>query len=398
MGGYDQPVNLAGTSPDLNIGGELEVVTRDMAYEGQSVASVDGKVLLIDNAIPGERVRVRIAGRKKGLWLADTVAVLDTSADRVEPRCRYVPECGGCQWQHISYERQLQLKEGIVRDQLRRIGHFEDPPVLPVIASPAPWFYRNHIRMMADSLGQLGFARRRSHEQIRIDECVVSEPGINRRLARLQGKATTPTVSFRASQATGETLIETPDLVDQVYHEELAGRTFRISAPSFFQINTHTAEIIVREIEKRLVPGPDDRLLDVYAGVGTFAAILGPLVKSVVAVEESPVAVADGMFNTLHVTNITYHQGSAEALLPGLKGPFDAAIVDPPRAGLKPPVIEYLVDHPVGRLVYASCDPSTLARDLRLLVAGGYTLGDVQPIDQFPQTYHVECVAGLRAK
>lgn len=369
-----------------------------MAYEGRAVARLGEAVLLVDGAIPGERLRVRIEGRKKGLWLADTVEVLEPSAARVTPRCVYVPACGGCQWQHISYDRQLELKSGIVADQMRKVGRFDEPPVRLTIPSPAPWFYRNHIRMTANAAGELGFARRRSHEQIRIDECIVSEPGINRRLARLQGKASVSPVSFRASQSTGETLVEMPGGQEQVFHEELAGRRFRISAASFFQVNTHTAEIIVKEIEKRLAPRDSDRLLDAYAGVGVFAAIFGGRVKEVVAVEESAGAVADGMYNTLHLENITYYHGAAEEILPGLNGRFDAAIVDPPRAGLKPPVMEYLLSKPVERLIYVSCDPSTLARDLRLLVNGGYELGDVQPIDQFPQTYHVECVAGLTGK
>jgi 23S rRNA (uracil1939-C5)-methyltransferase len=390
-------VTAANVSPDLYIGQELELFTEDVGYEGQAVARAGDQVFFVDYAIPGEKVRVVLERRAKGLWFGRAIDVLEPSPDRVEARCPYYGVCGGCQWQHIDYEAQLRLKTKIVIDQMRKLGRFAEPPVLATIPSPAPWFYRNQIRLTVDAAGNPGFARRRTHDQVDIEECVVAQPGINRRLAKLRGKAPPGPISLRASQVTGETLLEHGGGEKQVYHEEVAGRRFRISGPSFFQINTHTAEIIVDETWRRLELGPQDRLLDVYAGVGLFAAIFGREVAEVVAIEESPSAVGDAMFNTLHLENVTFYQGRAEAILGGLKArPFDAAIVDPPRAGLKAPVIDYLLSKAVDRLVYVSCDPSTLARDLRLLVDGGYLLTDVQPIDQFPQTYHVECVAGLR--
>ena len=381
----------------LNIGQEVELYTEDIGYEGQAVGRFEGQVVFVDYAIPGEQVRVALERRAKGLWFGRAVEVLKPSPDRVEAPCRYYGVCGGCQWQHIDYPAQLTLKTKIVTDQMRKVGRFSDPPVLETIASPAPYFYRNHIRLTVDANGNPGFAKRRSHEQVDIEECIVSQPGINRRLARLQGNAPPGPISLRASQNTGETLLHRHGGEEQVYHEEVAGRRFRISGQSFFQINTHTAELIVEETRKRLQLSSEARLLDVYAGVGLFAAIFGQDVGEVVAIEESESAVRDAMFNTLHLANIKFYQGRAEELLATLKGrPFDAGILDPPRAGLKDPVIDYLLAKPVGSLVYVSCEPSTLARDLRLLVDGGYELLDVQPIDQFPQTYHVECVAGLR--
>lgn len=373
-----------------------------MAFEGQAVARLDGHVVFVDYAIPGEKVRARLERKKGNVWFGRAVEIIEPSTERVEPRCPYFGECGGCQWQHIDYAAQTRLKTEIVRDQLRKIGKFTDAPILDTIPSPAPWYYRNNIRLAVTPKAGLAFARRRSNTPVVIEECVVSEPGINRRLARLQGNARGSHVSLRSSQVTGETLVEIQGLEgeasEQAYHEELAGRRFRISADSFFQVNTHTAEIIVRELQQRLTLGDTDRLLDVYAGVGTFAALFGAGVREVVAVEESRSAVRDAMFNTLHLTNVEYIHGRAEDVLPSLKPGFDAVIVNPPRAGLKTEVAEWLLANPADRLAYVSCDPATLARDLRLLVDGGYSLLDIQPIDQFPQTYHVECVAGLRWK
>jgi 23S rRNA (uracil1939-C5)-methyltransferase len=389
-------MSAAQAGPVLSIGAEIELVTVDVSYQGHCVARVDGEVVLVDYAIPGERVLVRIERRKRGLWLGRTLEVLDASDDRVTARCRYYGECGGCQWQHIGHERQLALKKGIVVDQMRRVGRFDQPPVLDVMPSPAPWFYRNQLRMTADADGVLGLARRLSNDHVRVDECVVSDTGINRRLTKLQSSAPAGALTLRAALNTGETLVARRDETQPVFHEEVGGRRFRISAQSFFQVNTHTAELIVLEVRKRLALQPRDRLLDAYAGVGVYSALFGEDVASVVAVEESSSAVADGMHNTLHVRNMRYYQGHVEDVLPRLKGRFDAAVVNPPRAGLRPAAVEWLLAHPAERVVYVSCDPSTLARDLRLLVGGGYQLHDVQPIDQFPQTYHVECVAGLQ--
>ncbi|MPZ22553.1 MAG: 23S rRNA (uracil(1939)-C(5))-methyltransferase RlmD [Dehalococcoidia bacterium] len=376
----------------------MEVDTEDIAYEGQAVARANGEVVLVEQAIPGERLSVRVESRRRGLWRARPLAVIEASANRVEPPCPYFGACGGCQWQHIAYDEQLRLKTAIVRDQLRRVGRFAEPPVLDTIPSPQQWAYRNQVRMSTDEKGRLGFARQLSHEQVPIDECIVSDPGINRRLAKLQGQGPAGGLAIRASARTGETLVDIPGQEEQVFHEEVAGRRFRISASSFFQVNTYTAEIVVEETRSRLDLRPSDRLLDAYAGVGLFAATLGSAVSEVVAVEESKSAVADGMFNTMHLENVRYYQGRAEEVLPRLRKRFDAAVVDPPRAGLKPGVIGYLNAKPISRLAYISCDPSTLARDLRPLTEGSYELVGVQPVDQFPQTHHVEMVAGLRAR
>jgi 23S rRNA (uracil1939-C5)-methyltransferase len=382
------------------------VTLGEMAHEGGTVAHHDGRTLFIEYGIPGETVVAELERERAGVFHGRVVEVLEASPDRVEPACVYFGECGGCQWQHIAYARQLQLKREIVRTQLRRIGGFAEPPVSPALGAENPWGYRNHIRFTAKSQGEIGFVRRGTHRFLRIDECKIADPWINQALPRLQGHGSgLHQVAIRRGVRTGEVMIQ-PDVsgIDptmpspaKFYHEELLGHRFRISGASFFQTNTPQAERLISLVREKLDPQPGDTLADAYAGVGTFAVALAPLVARVIAIEESASAVEDAAVNTADSPNIEYHQGKVEDVLPAIEERIDCLILDPPRLGAHPGAIAAVLAARPERIAYVSCDPATLARDLRLLAAGGYELLDVTPVDMFPQTYHIECVASLRS-
>jgi 23S rRNA (uracil1939-C5)-methyltransferase len=406
-----------------------------LGHQGATIARRDGQVVFAAYGIPGELADVYIERVHKDYLEGRVVAVHEPSPRRVMPRCEYFGVCGGCQLQHIAYEEQLVLKRQVVEEQLRRIGRLTDVEVRPTLPAPDPWHYRNHARFSVDREGFLGFTMRGTRRVVRTFTCYIVHPWIRDTLQALQGRCRgLHQVAMRIGVNTGATLIQPalpgitaaapPSAVgtaeaagrDEVeapprggasatttitggqrwYEEELLGQRFRISAASFFQVNTPQAENLIRLVREGLDLTPTDLLLDAYAGVGTFARILAPDVRAVIAVEVSASSVADGKVNTAGVPNVEWVEGEVEAVVPRLRVRPDAVVLDPSRQGCGAPALAALVAAEVPRVAYVSCEPATLARDLRTLVDGGYHVAYVQPVDLFPQTYHIECVAILR--
>ena len=382
---------------------KLRLSLTDMAFEGGAIARHDGQVVFAAYGIPGEEAVVEIERCSKDYLMGRVVEVLSPSPHRVEAPCPYFGRCGGCQWQHIEYPFQAELKGRIVGEQLRRIGKFEEPPVAATLTAEERWHYRNHARFSTDRQGQLGFVSLR-RRFVRIDHCRIMHPWINGVLERLQDKcAGLHQVAIRYGVRTEQVLIHPSlkEIDDSIpsgqtsYEEELLGKRFRVSGASFFQVNSRQAEVLIEVVREKLALAQNQLLLDAYAGVGTFAVLLAPYVKRVIAIEESSSAVADAVINQAGIKNIIFYQGKVEQILPELRQRPQAAILDPPRVGCHPDTIAAVLKRPPARLVYVSCDPATLARDLRALCQGGYRLQEVQPVDMFPQTFHIECVATL---
>jgi len=415
----------------------VSVELTDAAFGGEAIGHLpDGRVVFVPRALPGETALVRVQQERRDFARAELAVVEQAAAGRVAPPCPYYTAgCGGCSWQHAEYALQLQLKEHIVADQLRRIGHFLDADQLvrPAIGMLEPWHYRNQARFtVGRRFGELCFTYRASHRLLRIDHCWIVHPRINEVLEVAQGKLSSlgrriHQVLIRVGANTAQLLVapalpEVPELASgqPFLEEELLGRRFRLEPPSFFQVNTRReprplpaavgqawlplpadglsmAELLALLVVDRVQPDPGALVVDAYSGVGTFALLLAPLVREVIGIEEARSAIRDAVHNGQDVTNARFIQGKTEAVLPGLDPPPDAVILDPARVGCHPDVLHALLSLRPRRVVYVSCDPSTLARDLRILVDGGYTLHEVQPLDMFPQTYHVECVATLTA-
>ncbi len=410
------------------------------AFGGESVGRLpDGRVVFVPRTLPGEQVLVRLTDERKD-YARGELARLDRAVEgRTEPPCPYYTAgCGGCSWQHAAYELQLRLKRGMVVDQLERLGRFADAGQLvrPTIGMLEPWHYRNQARFtVGRKFGELCFTYRSTHRLLRVDHCWITHPAINSALEQLQGKLAgierrLHQVAIRVGANTGQMLVspglpEVPELEtgQQWFEEELLGRRFRLQGPSFFQVNTRRemrslpdavgkawlplpgdglsmAELMALLVLDRLEPRGEELVVDAYSGVGTLALLMAPLVGEVVGIEEARVAVRDAEHNGRDVPNARFLEGKTEVVLPSLaleRRP-DAVVLDPARAGAHPAVLEALLSKALQPpcIVYVSCDPSTLARDLRVLAEGGYTLQDVQPLDMFPHTYHVECVATLR--
>ncbi|TET54845.1 MAG: 23S rRNA (uracil(1939)-C(5))-methyltransferase RlmD [Anaerolineales bacterium] len=396
-----------------------------MANGGPALGRHEGRVVFVPYALAGETVRAEISDDRERYAFARLLEVLEPSPDRVEPPCPYFGPrgCGGCQWQHISYEAQLRFKAEIMADQLERIGGVADASVLPPAPDSTGWAYRNHAQLHPAVGGGLGFRATGSDDVVTVDECLILHPLLGELLGALDLELPNLSrLSIRAGTATGETMIifETEDDVppgleldlpvscvqllsdgrhanligSNFIHETVANRSYRISAPSFFQINSPQAAVLLEKVLGYVNLQPDETVLDAYCGVGLFTAQLAPAAGLVVAIEVSAAAVDDLMENTAEFENVQIIEGSLEEALPELDIPFDVAVIDPPRSGIDRHALDALTERSrPERIVYVSCDPATLARDAKRLIRTGYELREVQPVDMFPQTHHVESVA-----
>ena len=288
---------------------------------------------------------------------------------------------------------------------MERVGGLGGIAVEETLASPDPLGYRNHARLTVGSQGRLGYVNRETRERIEVEECLLMTPGINRALGALQGHAQETTQLTLRYGAVTESLMVQPKLHDQAvaletgqaaYRESLLGHTFQVSSPSFFQVNLRQAERLVALVEEAMALTGGEVVVDAYAGVGTFAVLLARRAGRVIAIEESASALEDARVNASGTPNVEIVRGRTENVLAGLEVERpDGVVLDPPRTGCEPRALEALMDLAPRRVVYVSCDPETLARDLKVLAAGPFRIERIQPVDMFPQTHHVECVATL---
>lgn len=380
------------------------------------------EVFHVTGALPGELIELEATwslprpGRKRARRAPEPTTrltrVIEAAAERVEPRCAVFGVCGGCQFQSMAYPAQLAWKTGRVRDLLCAAG-FTEPPVLPAIGCDDPWGYRNHMRFAVNREGQVGLTARGTHRVLPLAECPIADPHINAALAVLaQSPQPRPQALVRYGVATGQLLVQPApagetwaalermsELRETEMEEELGGSRFRIRPSSFFQTNTAQATIMARLALAALPSGPDVTLVDAYCGVGVFARLMAGQAGRVLAIEESASAARDARWNLREAPHVEVIQAKVEDDLPQRAERLDGLIIDPPRAGCQRPVLDALAARRPPVVVYISCDPTTLARDLAYLclTAGAYRIRAVQPLDMFPQTAHIENVVTLEA-
>jgi 23S rRNA (uracil1939-C5)-methyltransferase len=406
---------------------EINLITH--AYGGESLGRLpDGRAVFVPYALPGEKVRIRLVESKRGYGRGELLEVLDAAPERITPRCpHFCPLefegklCGGCHYQHLSYEDQLQVKTDILRDQLERIGKLESPNVIPAIPSPQPWYYRNHVQFHLSADGKPGYQAPRSHYVVPIRECHLPEEPINQ-LWPLLDMETIPGLDRVAIRlGTGEDLLVvlessnpepfdfSVDLPVSVVHKgpggslvlvgddhilmDVAGCTFRVGAASFFQINTEMAAKMVAYLLSHLPLTPQTTLIDAYCGVGLFSAFLAPKIDRLVGIEASSSAADDFVLNMDEFENVSLYEAPVENVLPQLDLQAEIILVDPPRKGLGQRTLDGILKLEPAFLAYISCDPATLGRDARRLVSGGYQLSQITPFDLFPQTSHIESIS-----
>lgn len=401
----------------------FEVELSTFAYGGEVLGRLpDGRAVFVPFALPGERVRVHLVEEKQRYARAELLEVLEASPERSSPLCTHFGVCGGCHYQHMPYQKQLEAKAEILRDQLQRIGKISDPPIKPTVASPRDYYYRNHIQFHLTEGGRLGFHEALSKQVFSIQECHLPVDSINEVWPRLEVEPIPGLQRVNLRSGSDEDVLVVLESEDALLPEfsveelpvsvahlgpagtqvlagsdhvvmEVWGRLFRASAGSFFQVNTPMAEKMVEHLLTYLSPEPNDTVLDVYAGVGLFSAFLAPKVERLFAIEAASIACDDFVVNLEEFDNVDLYEGKAEEIVPILGIQPRVIIVDPPRSGIDKIALDGIIDLGPEVLAYVSCDPATLGRDAKRLTAGGYQLIQVTPFDLFPQTYHIESVS-----
>ena len=347
----------------------LTLEIHDLAFGGKGVARTGGKVYFVPFTIPGETVEARVTRQKKNFAEADLVSVTTPSSDRVEPPCPYFARCGGCSYQHISYERQLASKASQVEQTLRRVGRLESVPMQAPVAAPSPYAYRNRIRVHSVG-GITGFYAQDARALIDIEQCLLAVPEVNQALARLR----------RSPVREGDYSLRAPG-----------------GGPFFEQTNPGVTALLVETVRAK-VQGRGT-LIDAYCGAGLFARALADRFAAVVGIEENFAAIESARRQAQ--PHETYIAGEVSAQLGDVLAQHPAeettVLLDPPAEGIATRVCDLILAAAPAELLYVSCNPATLARDLALLSAG-YELLSVTPLDMFPQTAEIEVVAHLRVK
>ncbi|MEV7803366.1 class I SAM-dependent RNA methyltransferase [Microbispora sp. NPDC088329] len=411
------------------MGGErLELTVDAVANGGWCVARHEGRVVFVRHTLPGERVVAEVTEETTRFLRADAVEILEPSPDRVTPPCPFARpgHCGGCDWQHASLEAQRRLKADVVAEQFRRLAGLD----LKVVVEEVPGAedglgWRTRVRFAVDRDGTAGLRRHRSHEIEHVTECLIAHPAVEEIGAeRLAWPGAAAVEVVAASGGDRAVIVEPlpnrraaiPDvdaaiLLDQgrrgtrALHgrasltERVGERDFRVTASGFWQVHPGAADTLLGAVLDFGRPEPGEWALDLYCGAGLFAAGLAEAVGpegAVLGIESEPQAAQDARFNLRDLPQARIERGRVEEALDRLRiERADLVVADPPRAGLGRPVVERVAGLEASRVVYVSCDPATLARDVAWFGRHGYRLEDLRAFDQYPMTHHVECVALL---
>ena len=436
----------------LRPGQHVRVRMEQLVFQGDGLGRLpDGRVIFVPFTAPGDEVEVQIEGDRGHFGRGLPVRILAASPVRTDPPCRHFGTCGGCQWQHVAYPAQLEWKRRILEELLVRIGKLDDVPVALPIDPGAPWEYRARaqFKVIGGARPCLGFHQRETNRVVDLDRCLLLDPRLNTLLhamrhmkhpsffslfqrlreawvalgtgtgelllalfARAQDRSALRLLVRTLQAATpglqGVVLLEgdprqAPRIVDwcgaQALHEQVGDARFRIGATAFFQVNGLAAAHLTSLVLEAAALTGTERILELYSGVGTFSVPLARRGRQLTGIEANPGAAADGEMNLRQngCAQARIIQAQVEQALRGVAadGPWDVVVLDPPRQGCSRAVLDLLASVRARRLVYVSCDPSTLARDLGTLVRAGYRCASLRPIDLFPQTFHLESVALL---
>ncbi|MCX5852349.1 MAG: class I SAM-dependent RNA methyltransferase [Deltaproteobacteria bacterium] len=373
-----------------------------VAFGGKGVGRVEGAVVFVPYAAPGDELSVRITKVRKNYCEGSIEKILSPSPHRVPPKCRYYGQCGGCHYQHLDYRTQLSLKERQVVESFERIGRIPSPPVRPIIPSEKIYHYRGkaeyHLRRGDGGSWRLGFVDDGGRVLVDIGRCEIVDESINDEYGKFRAamKATPPRAPARLAFWSGTGYRSASRIV-----REVKGKSLLVPYGGFFQANLSCAGTLVDTVRSLAGPRPSDTFLDCYCGSGLFSIFIAPDVHRSIGLDSDTKAVECARENASRqgVKNVQFFDHPVEEMgrVSGGRGerPFDCLILDPPRTGCSNAVLEGIAALMPQRIVYVSCNPATQARDVRFLIDRGFTLAALQPVDMFPQTKHIEAAALL---
>ncbi len=425
----------------------LSLTIDRLSYGPAGVGRVNGqdggKVVFVPYTAPGDRVDLVLTEEKKRYAQGRLVAVRQAGPARRMPPCRYVPRCGGCSWQHVTYAEQLRAKEALVREHMQRIGGMEAPPILPIIPSPQEWRYRHRIRLRTEPPTRIGFYQSQSHELVELEDCLIAGEDCATHLAQARAwlaqlrtivRRIELVVSDPLRAATGQVVLignaegrfqsadEERCAAFVAGHDEVAGlilfgrgwrRTWgetrivldlgvddlvlEVQRGGFTQVNPAGNRALIAALLRLADFRTSQKVIECHMGAGNLSLPIARRVSALVGIEQDPRALADARENMARtgLDNVTFIRAAARVGLRTLvqrKVEADILVLDPPRAGAADS-LDHILRLKIQKVVYVSCNPATLARDLHRLGQLGYRVESLQPVDLFPQTYHVETIA-----
>jgi 23S rRNA (uracil1939-C5)-methyltransferase len=403
-----------------------------ITHRGEGVARINGKATFIPFAIPGEEIDIKITQDRPRFSKGEIAEIIAASPDRVSPPCEHYYQCGGCAYQHVNYQRQLQLKKQVVIDAINRIGK-QQAVVNDVIGMQDPWYYRNKVTWHAgETKGEkrLGYYQLDSRRHLPVSDCLIISPeikkfsqffdcyldvtGINsgqQVLIRqdskgklyliVEGPVDKESLKSLVKGYPGlESLFIYQDQkLDHIFGSDkleftIGEKHYLVSPLAFFQVNNQQTKKLYDEVKKAIGSEGDRRILDAYCGTGSIAIYAAGEQDPVIGVDEFAPSIKDARTNAkINVLrNAKFYAGACEKVIPDLKLEFDTVILDPPRAGCHKDLLNTIIEQNVPQIIYVSCNPATMARDIKILCKREYRIEVVQPVDMFPWTAHVECV------
>jgi 23S rRNA (uracil1939-C5)-methyltransferase len=400
---------------NLKPGREIDVVIENVAFGGKGVARIDGLVCFIPFTLPNEKVKVRITSVKKSYMDAEIIEILEPSPDRVTPRCEYFGTCGGCQYQHSNYENQLSMKVSQLTDVLRRVGHLENLPELEaVIPSKNEFAYRNRITMApfksSSDFISFGFKALDNRTTLEIRNCPIARDEVNNLIPMLKRttwgrkniqreKPRTATLRYSGSDEPIIFYGSAPEGIP--WRKELIhNQEFRVPLNGFYQVNPEVAMILLNITTDWLSSLAPSRVVDAFCGAGFLS--IGLKDKHIVGIEENETSINAARYNASlwGIKSYEYIAGDANKLVDNQlkgRGSKTILIVDPPRKGCGEQTLKSIKNHKPAWILYVSCDPATLARDLKE-ISEEYTIDKMALLDMFPQTSHFETMVLLKSK